>query len=396
MSCLAAAFRSLPLGFFPGFPVISRHQQEKNLPEVFSMRDFALRTGWLLIAAAMIASAQAPPGPTSVSNAKETLEPVELPDGLPVVLRFAQPLWNPEANYRLRPNPAKAGDPVHLVVAQDVVLNNRVIIRKGAPAHATVARVTLPSRTPQGLELPCTCIYFRLESVQAIDGEEIPLRGFEKGKNRDAGDPKPKSFTVEVFPTKTGSEAKVLELGKSLRKTILVVPVYRDLLRERTWIPPGTRLTTYVNGKHSLNKFDVEDALEQLPLANESSVVMIYRTKGQNDARVNVLCDEQTREPLGSLQFVAFELPGGTHSCKVEGEPELAFSTENGHEYYFRLGYSMLTSKWKIASVDQLEGEDGVEEASPAGAAAPEKKKKGHGKGKIADADQPELAKSAN
>jgi hypothetical protein len=293
-----------------------------------------------------------------------------VPDGTPVKLRFAQALWGYQSGFRMRPYHVNAGDKARLVVAEDVSVGGKVIIRKGAPAQATVDNLWLPTRDKNGAEYPCTCISFVFDWVQTIDKEKISLRADAKGRLSKKGDVESKSFTFDVHSTRTGNVARTVHLGPGLWEAMTFQSLAK-MIHQKTWIPPGTRLDSFVNGNFSLDAAAVDDAQTQLPAANENALVMIYRTKGQKEIQPRISCDAKEVGPLGMREFVSLELPPGEHSCGVNTEDPFAFTAEGGKEYYLYLQYATLSGKWKLSLVDRLEGEDGVEQAYPATKPAP-------------------------
>jgi hypothetical protein len=320
----------------------------------------------LLVGLACPLLAQIPdPPPTQFAETGLTV-----PDGTPVKLRFAEALWGIEWSFRVRTNHAKVGDKARLVVAEDVSVADKIIIRKGSPAQATVAGVWLPTRDKNGVEVPCTCISFVFDWVETIDREKISLRANLKGKVSGKGDAKSKSFTFDVFSTPTGNVARTLHLGRGLWEAMTFQSLVKSI-HQKTWIPPGTRLDSFVNGNHYLDSAAVAEAQAQLPLLNENALVMIYRTKGQKEVEPEVSCDNHAIGHLGTRQFASLELLPGEHSCKVNSEDPLTFTAQGGNEHYIYLQYSGLSGKWKLALVDRQEGEDGVSQADPMGQSAP-------------------------
>ncbi len=96
------------------------------------------------------APAPAPPQPVNVT----------LPDGMPVLLTLAQVI----------PINASAGDALRFKVAADVSVDDAVAIRRGATA--TGAIVDAPKHV-LGMGAKMT---FRLDTVDAVDGQKIPIR----------------------------------------------------------------------------------------------------------------------------------------------------------------------------------------------------------------------------
>jgi hypothetical protein len=114
-------------------------------------------------------SAPMPP-PQSAPNqsAAPAPEPVELKivlgDSLPVRLVLDEDV----------PGDAVAGDPVKFKVGHDVLVDDTVVIRKGAPASGVI--VDGAKRRVFGLGGKMT---YRLQGVEAVDGQQVNLRATE-------------------------------------------------------------------------------------------------------------------------------------------------------------------------------------------------------------------------
>jgi serine/threonine-protein kinase len=106
--------------------------------------------------------APAPP-PAETATAPEPAPqpvPVTLPDGTPVLLTLNQVI----------PINARAGDSLRFRVAADVSVDDSVAIRKGAIATGEIADA--PKKV-LGIGAKMT---FRLDTVDAVDGQKIPIR----------------------------------------------------------------------------------------------------------------------------------------------------------------------------------------------------------------------------
>lgn len=113
-------------------------------------------------------SSEPPPPPAATSTI------ITLPEGTPVKVRLVQML-NSGENY-------KQGRIVPLVVAEDVVVNGRVVLRQGSAAGGTI----LSSRNAQGIlrgEL-----YFTVRGAQAVDGQRVLLSSRAHGGRARRGD----------------------------------------------------------------------------------------------------------------------------------------------------------------------------------------------------------------
>jgi hypothetical protein len=306
-----------------------------------------------------------------------------LPDGTPVRLRFAQAVWGTGSGFRTRPNYAKEGDHVALVVAEDVVIGGKVILRKGSPGQATVAQVWFPPVDMHGVQQYCTCFALQLDWIKSIDREEIPIRPSEKPdlKLKDKG--QAKVFTLEVTKTHAGSVANSAPYGfdalkgKALAKGVLgAMTGYTAIktIHQRDWLPVGTRMTAFVDGDLVLDAAAIDDLQAQLPTPNENATVMLYRTKGNKDKRPLIACDDKEVGQLGPKQFLALELEPGKHTCSADGKSPREISVAGGSEYYLYVQFSGLTGNWSISPVSKGEGEDGVGASEPGDGVKPDEK----------------------
>lgn len=283
-----------------------------------------------------------------------------IPDGTPVQLRFSQAVWGMAAGWHPRPGHAHAGDVVPMVVAEDLVVGGKVLIQKGSAAQATVDRVWLPSVDRHGVPEICTCLSLKLNWAKSLDDQNIELRSLPKGK--------PGSFTVQVHSTRTGAIAKPLSFKQgmigALEEGFLLN--IREMMHRRDWIPPGTRITAYVQGDSPLSNPEIEEAQARLPIPNEAGLVMIYRTKGQKDQHPRFYCDSKEIGEIGSRQYRLIQMDPGKHSCRAEQGNALEFDVASSEEYYLDAKFGSWAGNWKLSLVNKLEGEDGVGAAEPA------------------------------
>jgi len=106
------------------------------------------------------------PSQTVISAAPSTPAPppspatVTLPDGMPVLLQLSENI----------PIDAAAGDSIRFRVASDVSVDDGVAIRKGATATGSIVDA------PKHFLVIGGKMTFRLETVNAVDGQKIPIR----------------------------------------------------------------------------------------------------------------------------------------------------------------------------------------------------------------------------
>lgn len=106
-------------------------------------------------------------------GAARAAEPV--PPGTVVMLQFLE---------ELSTKTAKKGDPVKLKVYTNVVVDGKTLIRQDALAHGIITDVRKPKRFGKRAELK-----IRLENVQDVNGNRVPLEPYTSGKRFRAGGP---------------------------------------------------------------------------------------------------------------------------------------------------------------------------------------------------------------
>ena len=109
----------------------------------------------------------------AVAACARAAEPV--PPGTPVMLQFLE---------EVSTKTAKEGDPVKLRVYTNVVVNGKTLIRQDAPATGVITDVRKPKRFGKRAELK-----IRLENVQDVAGNRVPLEAYSSGKRFRAGGP---------------------------------------------------------------------------------------------------------------------------------------------------------------------------------------------------------------
>ncbi|HEY6944500.1 MAG TPA: hypothetical protein VI431_05115 [Candidatus Acidoferrum sp.] len=298
--------------------------------------------------------------PAEIGTQPQESTKLVIADGSPVQLRFSQAVWGLAAGWRPRPVHAHPGDIVRMVVAEDLVVGGKVVIQKGSAAQATVDSVWMPTLDRHGVPEICTCLSLKLNWAKSLDDQDIALRSLPKGK--------PEPFTVQVHSTRAGAIAKPLSLKQAMIGALeqgFLLNI-REMMHRRDWIPPGTRITAYVQGDSPLNNPGIEEAQARLPMPNEAGLVMIYRTKGQKDQHPRFYCDSKEMGQIGSRQYLLIQMDPGKHSCRAEQGDALEFDVTSGEEYYLDAKFGSWVGNWKLSLVNKLEGEDGVGAAEPA------------------------------
>jgi hypothetical protein len=309
--------------------------------------------------------AQTPDPLSSTAEAQH----IQVPEGTVVELRFAQALWGMKAGYRVRPNHVQPGEEIRLVIAQDVVIDGKVVLRKGNPAQATVQEVWEPSVDMHGIQEFCTCIALQFDWIKSINNQEIPIRAYEKPNLKAKEKGKVSAFSLVVDSTSAGAVAKSVPFGfdmlkpenftKGLAGSMTGYTAIKSIHR-KDWVPPGTRMTAFVDETVLLDTAAVDAAQELLPTPNENALVMIYRLKGKKDQQAQITCDSKDAGELGAKQFLTLELAPGKHTCQADSKFPFEISVSGGQEYYLAVKADRLDGRWHLTLVSNAEGEDGV------------------------------------
>lgn len=299
------------------------------------------------------AAAQQSPTPSQASE-------VVLRDATPVYLRFARPLYGTVAECRKfwqpcdSPRLVKAGEAVRLLVAADVLVNQQLVIAKGAVAEAHVKNTYGENRTlfannnNEPFDPGFTLV---LDWVQAINGERINLRAAEKGKAH--------WFSVRIIGTGGGVQV-IRNTMKHDLGWIYTGGFRRETYHARDWIPAGARLTAYVHHDAKFSLEELAKAQEALPARNPLAVVTIYRTKGSGDQPIKVFCDTNLVGSLQQNEYLTTELSSGAHSCNAENADALKLSVDAGDEVFLHLHNRVLAGSWELKAVGVSEGEDSI------------------------------------
>jgi hypothetical protein len=318
------------------------------------------RFAGLLLITVLLSGNSAAQGPSQVEPVKPDSSPktISVSDGTPVPLRFAQAMWG---LFFLRfvsdpPGPPfRIGDTVRLVAAADVMIGGQLVIRRGSPAQATLINLKIPDRksTDTGLEL-------RLDWIKTINDQQLALRPFSKHN-------KWKSIWLDVYSDHGGFFVDQSEesLAKGLFEAMTLQYMAKGMkkaLRQKLWVPAGTRITGFVKGSVSLDVSQLAEARARFPLPNSTGLLTIYRMKGQADLKIKISCDENELGQLAARQYFVLELEPGKHFCNLDKNDPVEFNVSAGADSYFYLHSHALTGKWSLELVDSPVGEDGIAE----------------------------------
>jgi hypothetical protein len=295
--------------------------------------------------------------PTESAKPDSPLPRIAIPEGTPIPMRFAQAIWglplSPFISDPPRP-PFQKGDTVRLVAAADVLVDGQLVVRKGSPGQATVIKIRRPER-----KNPDTGIELQWDWIKTIDDQQLALKPFPKRKW--------KTWYLDVYADHGGFF--VNQTDESLVKGIFEAMTFQYMakglkmsLRQKLWVPAGTRVIGYVQTNVSLDTARLAEAQARLPLPNSTALLTIYRMKGQKDRQIDLACDDKPLGQLGARQYFMFELQPGIHSCRADKSDPLEFAVSAGRDYYLNLQFHTLTNKWTMEQVDSPVGEDGIGE----------------------------------
>ena len=215
---------------------------------------------------------------------------------------------------------AKPNDPVEFTVAEDLVINGQVVVRKGTPAIGSVINAEKRGYMGKSGKLAV-----QVESTTTSDGQPLKLRA---AKGREGDDKTMSTIMLTVispaFLLRKGSEAK---------------------------IAPGTAVTVYVAEE---KRFRVEGAtLVPVAMAKsaaslEEATVFIYRPHkwAGRALEPSVFVDETELARMDNGRYFAIKLKPGKHIIRMTDDKKgYAIDMGPGQTYFFRIGIEM--GMWK-------------------------------------------------
>jgi hypothetical protein len=125
------------------------------------------------------------------------VDTVRLPAGTPLSLVL---------NEEIDSEKAEVGSVVEFLVKSEVIVRGQVLIRTGAIAEGTVAKV---DKLCGGCHYSCPSVTIKVEQVQSVDGQRIYLKGLPHIKKAPCG-----SYQSAVVPIGTTLKARVLNAAK--------------------------------------------------------------------------------------------------------------------------------------------------------------------------------------
>jgi hypothetical protein len=156
--------------------------------------------------------------------------PFVLHDGTPVRMKLGR---------NLSSHDAQTGETVDFEVLEEVLVNDVVVIKRGATANATVTEAQAKRRMGRGGKLNLEIDYVRL-----LDGDKAALRAVKEAKG--------------------GGHTGAMT-GAIVATAIIVwpaAPLFLLMHGKDITIPKGTEITAYVNGEITLNRAKFAPATE--------------------------------------------------------------------------------------------------------------------------------------
>ena len=232
-------------------------------------------------------------------------------EGTPINVAIAKEVTSKEA---------KPNDPVDFTVAEDLVINGQVIVRKGTPAIGSVINAEKGGYMGKSGKLAV-----QVESTTTTAGQPLKLRA---AKGRE-GDDKTTSTMVltmisPAFLFRKGGDAK---------------------------IAPGTVVTVYVAEE---KRFRVEGdtlvpvVMETTATSSEEATVFIYRPSKWTGKALepSVFVDETELARMDNGRYFAIKLKPGKHIIRMTDDKKgYAVDMGPGQTYYFRIGIE--AGMWK-------------------------------------------------
>src|SRR5271167_1053661 len=163
--------------------------------------------------------------PFSVAEGQQpadtVLKPFVLEDGTPIKLRLSQTVSSADAH---------VNDRVEFEVLEDVMVNNVVVIQKGATALATVTEAVPKRRMARGGKLEIV-----MDSVRLVDGEKVALRAVKDGKG--------------------GGHTGGMTIGIVAAAIVFwpAAPLFLLMHGKDITFPKGTDVPTFINGDMKLD-----------------------------------------------------------------------------------------------------------------------------------------------
>jgi hypothetical protein len=215
---------------------------------------------------------------------------------------------------------AKPNDPVNFTVAEDLVINGQVVVRKGTQAIGSVINAEKGGYMGKSGKMA-----IQVESTTTSDGQRLKLRA---AKGREGDDKTTSTFALSMispaFLFRKGGEAKVTA-GTA-------ITVYAA--EEKRFRVEGSNLVPVVG--------------ETPATSSEEATVFIYRPDkwGGRALEPSVFVDETELARMDNGRYFAIKLKPGKHIIRMTDDKKgYALDMGPGQTYYFRIGIE--AGMWK-------------------------------------------------
>ena len=215
---------------------------------------------------------------------------------------------------------AKPNDPVDFTVAEDLVINGQVIVRKGTPAVGSVINAEKGGYLGKSGKLAV-----QVESTTTSDGQRLKLRA---AKGREGDDKTTSTMVLSMI-----SPAFLFRKGKDAK------------------IEPGTAVTVYVaeEKRYRIEGATLVPVVMETSAANaEDATVFIYRPHKWPGRALepSVFVDETELARMDNGRYFAIKLKPGKHIIRMTDDKKgYAIDMGPGQTYFFRIGMEM--GMWK-------------------------------------------------
>ena len=211
---------------------------------------------------------------------------------------------------------AKPNDPVDFTVAEDLVINGQVVVRKGTPAIGSVINAEKGGYMGKSGKLAV-----QVESTTTSDGKPLKLRA---AKGREGDDKTTSTMVLSMispaFLFRKGKEAKI-ETGTTV--TVYVAEEKRFRLEGATLVPV---------------------VMETTAASSEDATVFIYRPSKMVGKALepSVFVDETELARMDNGRYFAIKLKPGKHIIRMTDDKKgYAIDMGPGQTYFFRIGLEM-------------------------------------------------------
>jgi len=204
--------------------------------------------------------------------------PFVLQDGTPIKLRLSQTVSSADAH---------VNDRVEFEVLEDVMVDNVVVIQKGASALGTVTEAVPKKRMARGGKLEIV-----MDSVRMVDGQKVALRAVKDAKG--------------------GGHAAGMTIGIVAAAIVFwpAAPLFLLMHGKDITIAKGTDVPTFINGDMKLDpaKFQLAQAGSTQPVGAASNVAI-----NSTPAGADIYLDQNF---IGNTPST-ISVPPGKHSVSV-------------------------------------------------------------------------------